>query len=139
MTDRTRAGMICATMIMRRRLPFALLTAFVFAACTSEHSHDHPLAGSWGQDTGSDKKGVYLEFDTSGTKCIVHGAPREDGTHDHPAATYTWDAATKAVTVNGKLLGDAKAEAWTGALAGEVLTLTGGADTLKFKKGGSAH
>jgi hypothetical protein len=131
--------MMGPTMIMRRRQSFVLVAALLFAACGSDHSHDHPLAGSWGQDTGSDKKGVYLEFDTSGTKCIVHGAPREDGTHDHPSATYTWDAATKAVTVKGKLIGDAKADTWTGTLAGESLSLTGGADTLKFKKGGSAH
>jgi len=118
------------------RLSFVLATALLFAACSHD---DHPLAGSWAQDTGSDAKGAYLEFQTGGSKVVVHGAPRADGTHDHPKATYTFDAATKAVTVQGKLLGDGKAETWTGTLAGGVLTLTGGADTLQFKLGGAAH
>ena len=70
---------------------------------------------------------------------MVHTAPEADGTHDHLHGTYTFDAASKAVTVKCKLMGDWKSEAWTGTLAGEVLELTDGTDKLKFKKGGSAH
>jgi hypothetical protein len=124
---------------MRLRHSLFALPALFLVACTAEKPVDHPLAGNWAQDTGTDAKGINLEFDPASAKMTVHTAPRADGTHDHPAATYTFDAATKAVTVKCKLLGDAKADTWTGTLAGAVLELAGGADKLKFKKGGSAH
>ncbi len=111
-------------------VPFLLL-----ASCSS----DHPLTGNWAQDTGTAVKGIQLGFDTAGTKVTVHTAPRPDGTHDHPAATYTFDAASKAVTIKGDLAGDGKTDTWTGTVTGDTMQLTGGAATLRFKKGGSAH
>jgi len=119
---------------MQRRhayvLPFLLL-----AAC----GNDHPLAGNWAQQVEGGKKGLQLGFQTAGDKVMVHTPPREDGSHDHLHGTYTFDANSKAVTVKCKLLGDGKADAWTGTLAGKALDLSGGGVTLKFAQGGSAH
>lgn len=111
-------------------VPFLLL-----AAC----GNDHPLAGNWAEQVEAGKKGMHLEFQTSGDKVMVHTAPREDGSHDHLHGTYVFDANSNAVTVKCKLLGDGKADAWTGVLAGKSLDLTGGGVTLKFAQGGSAH
>jgi hypothetical protein len=119
---------------MRIRHPLLLLPVLL-VACSAKS----PLAGNWAQDTGSDAKGVNLTFDETGTKLFVHGAPAADGTHAHPPASFTFDATSNALTVTCKLLGDGKAETWKGTVAGAAMELTGGTDTLKFRKGGSAH
>lgn len=120
---------------MRIRPSLSVLPLLLVAACSS----DHPLAGNWSQDTGSDAKGLSVEFDVKGTEVMVHTAPAPDGSHDHLHGSYTFDAATKAVTVKCKLMGDGKAESWTGTLAGDQLELAAGDVRLKFKKGGKAH
>lgn len=122
-----------------KKLLLAFVPALLFAACGHDHAHgaasDHPLGGMWVQDTGSDAKGFGLEFDTKGSACELHTAPRADGSHDHVHGTYTFDAASKAVTVKCKLLGDAKADTWAGTLGTGVLELTGGADKVTLKPG----
>lgn len=120
---------------MRIRPSLFVLPLLLVAACSS----DHPLAGNWSQDTGSDAKGLSVEFDVKGTEVMVHTAPAADGSHDHLHGSYTFDAASKAVTVKCKLMGDGKAESWTGTLAGDQLDLSAGDVRLKFKKGGKAH
>lgn len=120
---------------MRLRHPLFVLSFLFVAACSS----DHPLAGNWSQDTGADAKGMSLEFDAKGSEVMVHTAPAADGSHDHLHGSYTFDAATKAVTVKCKLLGDGKADSWAGTLAGDTLELAAGDQKLKFKKGGKAH
>ena len=52
-----------------RKFYLALLPVLVLSACSSD-SH-HPLAGNWSQDTGSEAKGMSLEFDSTGTKVVV--------------------------------------------------------------------
>jgi hypothetical protein len=84
------------------------------------------MAGNWSPDGAVAGFTVGLEFDGP------------DG-HVHPAATYSYDAATGTVTVKSKLLGEGKPDTWTGKPAGEVLELAGGELKLKFKKGGKAH
>lgn len=132
------AGMMSATMSIRR-LPLVLVSAFLAVACSktdAKHS-DHPLAGYWSPEGMVGDLKVGIEFDAASDKVMTH-VDGPDG-HDHYKGTYVFDAAKKTVTVRGKLIGDAKADAWTGTVAGETLTLTGGADTLRFKKGGKAH
>jgi hypothetical protein len=112
----------------------ALLPVLVLSACGGD-SH-HPLAGNWSQDTGSDAKGMSLEFDTGGSKVIVHTAPRADGSHDHPKASYTFDAATKALVVKGELQGAGKPDSWAGTLGAGQFELKAGDVVLRFRSGG---
>jgi len=107
----------------------------LFAACGS----DHPLAGNWAQQLDGGKKGMSLGFKRGGETVLVHTAPREDGSHDHLRGTYTFDPASKAVTVTCKLLGDGKADTWTGVLNGKALELSSADGKLAFAQGGSAH
>ena len=110
----------------------ALLT---LAACGEP---EHPMAGNWGEVTGSDKVGMTITFDGNSNKVNVHLAPRPDGSHGHAhgALTYTYDDATKAVTVEAELLGADKPSSWAGKVEGTKLEL-GAADTkLVFEKGG---
>lgn len=122
-------------MPMHRALARFVPVLLLFAACGS----DHPLAGNWAQQADGGKKGMHLEFQTSGEKVMVHTAPREDGSHDHLHGTYTFDANSKAVTVKCRLLGDDKPDTWTGTLAGKALDLSAAGVTIKFAQGGSAH
>jgi uncharacterized Zn-binding protein involved in type VI secretion len=122
---------------MRIRSALFVLPFLFAAACSS----DHPLAGNWAQVTGTPTKGVQLGFEIDGKRVSVHGPTRPDGGHGHPSTevTYTFDAATKVVTVTGDVMVDGKSATWTGPLAGDSLELTSGATTLKFQRGGSAH
>jgi len=115
-----------------RLLPFVLL-----AACSSSH----PLDGAWNQELPGGAAGMSITFDTKGTACMVHTAPRADGSgHDHlHDTTYTFDAATKAVTVKAKLMGDGKAGTWTGKLDGAHLELSSADGKLTFHHGAHAH
>lgn len=122
--------------MMRPRLIPLALSVLLFAACGGS---DHALAGNWLQDTGSDAKGMSIEFDGKGTEVMVHTAPAADGTHDHLHGSYTFDAATKAVTIKAKLLGDGKADTWTGALVGDRLELSSADGKLAFQKGGKPY
>lgn len=110
-----------------------LLSVFALTACSS----DHALAGNWTQVTGSAAVGATLTFSGDGTKLAVHGAPRADGGHDHPTATFTFDAGSKALTIKGALLGAGQPDSWAGMLAGDEIELTGGTTKVKFKKGGA--
>lgn len=118
---------------MRRFLRLSLLPALLLAACSS----DNPMAGHWAMQGAAGPLKVGLEFHGSNGKVLAH-VDGPDG-HAHIDGTYTYDAATKAVTVKGKFLGDAKGDTWTGTVAGDEVKLTSGADSFTFKKGGSAH
>lgn len=112
----------------------SLLSLFLFAACNS----DHPLAGNWSQELPGGAKGMSLELDAKSDKVFVHTAPRPepDGGHDHLKGTYTWDAATKAVTVKALLAGDGKADTWTGTVDGDTMQLGSADGKLSFRRGG---
>ena len=118
---------------MRHRL-LAVVPFLMLAACDGGGD---AMMGNWSPEGEVAGFRVGLEFDGKGNKCMPH-VDGPDG-HGHPAATYTFDPASKLVTVKSKLLGDAKADTWTGTLAGDTLELTGGDVKLKFKKGGKAH
>lgn len=130
--------MMSATMSIRR-LTLVLVPLLLIAACTKSEAKggSNPLAGYWSPDGMVGDLKVGIEFDAASDKVMTH-VDGPDG-HDHYKGTYVFDAATKAVTVKGKLLGDGKADSWTGAVSGEALTLNGGKDALRFKKGGKAH
>ena len=118
---------------MRSRLLYVLPLLFA-AAC----SDNHPLAGHWSPEAAVAGLKVGIDFDGKTDQVMAH-VDGPDGHSHPPKGTYTFDSATKAVTVKCKLMGDGKADTWTGTLAGETLELTGGDTKLKFKKGGSAH
>jgi hypothetical protein len=119
---------------MRTRL---LLCSILLSFAASCSEGTDAMAGNWKPDGQSGAHTVGLEFDGKGDKVMGH-VDGPDG-HKHPSGTYTYDAATKLVTVRAKLLGDAMADTWTGTVAGDSLELTGGTTKLKLKKGGSAH
>lgn len=113
-----------------------LSASLVLTACGR-----HPLAGSWTQRTTDDKPGMSLSFDVKegGTKLMVHTAPRADGTHSHVEGTYTFDAATGALTVAAELLGKDQPSSWVGRLVDDHFEL-GAADTkLEFHQGKDPH
>lgn len=119
-----------------RPIPAVLfLPLLLFAAC----SDDHPLAGNWAQKTPDGKPGMSLEFDTKGTRLMVHTAPRPDGGHDHVEGTYTWDATAKTLAVKAALLGPAKADSWTGSMNDSTVELTSPDGKLLFQRGGKPH
>ena|SRR5689334_852845 len=111
-----------------------LLPLVLFAAC----SHHHPLDGTWNQELAGGAKGMHIEFDVKSDNVEVGTAPRPDGTHDHKHGKYTFDAATKAITVKVKLGDDGKEETWTGKLDGQHLELTA-ADGKPLKFAHSDH
>ena len=118
---------------MRIRTLALLASSLLFAGC----SH-HPLEGGFSQQVDGGGEGMHAEFDTASNKFLAHTAPRADGGHDHVDGTYTFDAASGAVTVNALLMGDKKPGTWSGKLAGDALELSAGTDTLKFRRGGHA-
>ena len=118
---------------MRCRSLLFLPVLLAVAACS------HPLAGNWSQHTGTDAKGMTLEFDKTGTNVFVHTAPRADGGHDHLKGTSTFDDATQAVTVKCKLMGEGKSDTWSGKLDGKHLELASPDGKLTFNQGGEAH
>lgn len=117
---------------MRRFAMIAVLSAF--AACSG-----HPLEGAWNEDLAGGKKGMTLEFNTKGTECMVHTAPAADGSHDHVKGTYTFDEKSNALTVNARLLGADKSDAFTGTLGNGHIELSSADGKLKFEKGDGAH
>ena len=118
---------------MRTRSLVVLAPLALFAAC----SGGNPLAGTWKAEAlPAPVKKLALEFAEKDDRVLVH---IDDPDHRHVNGHYTYDAGSKAVTVTARVLGESKAETWTGTLAGDVLELTGGTDKVKFQKGGSAH
>lgn len=116
------------------------LALFVtLAACDSGATSAGAIAGHWLQETQSDQKGITLEFDDKSEKLLVHTAPEEQGGHDHLSGTYSFDAASGAVTVRAELGGHGKGDSWSGKLEGDNLTLSAGASTLRFRRGGDPH
>ncbi|MCB9877352.1 MAG: hypothetical protein H6835_07095 [Planctomycetes bacterium] len=114
-----------------------LFASLSLAAC----GDSHPLAGSWSQETPDHKPGMSLSFETKegGTRLQVHTAPDANDSHEHIHGTYTFDAATGAVSVDAELLGKGKPGKWTGKLADGHLEL-GAADTkLEFHQGKDPH
>lgn len=120
---------------MKSRSRF-LLPLLALASCSGPA---HPLAGGWSQQLPDGKPGIHLEFDGKGEKVVVHAAPRADGTHGHPKATCTWDAATSTVSITGNLVDEGKSGTWTGRLDGDHLELSAADGKLVFHRGGSAH
>ncbi|MFY9345669.1 MAG: hypothetical protein WAT39_24470 [Planctomycetota bacterium] len=118
---------------MRFRLP-PVLALLLLAACGSSH----PLAGHWSPEGQQGPVTVGIDFDADSDAVMAH-VDGPDGHSHPPKGTYTFDAATKAVTVKCKLMGDGKADTWTGTLNGDALELTGGEVKLKVRRGGSAH
>lgn len=119
------------------RMRCAFLLPFLFVACSREQ---HPLAGNWTQVTADAKAGMTLEFEVGGTRLNVHTAPAADGGHDHVHGTYTFDAATKQLTVQAPLLGAGKAEAWSGSIDAGKLQLSSPDGKLAFQhKEGDYH
>ena len=119
---------------MRIRHVPLVLPFLVLAACSS----GNPLAGHWSPEAEVAGLRVGVDFDDKSDQVLAH----VDGPNGHshpPKGSYTFDSATKLVTVKCKLMGDGKAETWTGTLQGESLELAGGDVKLKLKKGGSAH
>ncbi|MBX3461770.1 MAG: hypothetical protein KF830_01250 [Planctomycetes bacterium] len=120
---------------MHRRTPWSVLF-LLLAACSS----DHPLAGGWGQKLPGGGTGMVLEFELGGSRVVVHGAPRPDGTHDDiEGVTYAWDATAAALTVKGPLLGAGKADTWTGSVRGAQMELGSADGKLEFARGAKAH
>jgi hypothetical protein len=124
-------------MNLRTLLQFALLSTLV--ACGSDAGAASALSGHWSQETGTEKKGMTLEFDAQSDKLIVHTAPDADGGHDHLDGTYTLDAKTGNVTVRCKLVGEGKGDVWQGKLDGDRLSLSAGETSLEFRKGEDPH
>ena len=117
---------------MRR---FALLLPLLLplAACNSEDHH--PLAGHWNEQTADDKKGITINFSNESGTCYLHGAPREDGTHDHDDGPFTFDEATGAIAISFKSAGE-----WKGKLADGALSVSAAdGKAMTFKLGESAH
>jgi hypothetical protein len=110
------------------------LPLLVLAACSNEPAH--VLAGNWTQELPGGAVGMSLEFDGKGERVVVHGAPRPDGSHGHPKATFTWDAATKTLTMKGDLVVDGKEGTWTGKLEGDRMELGAADGKLVFRRGG---
>ena len=118
------------------RKPIAVAFLFAFASCGSAAAGGS-VAGTWSEETGSDKPGMTLELDADSDKVLVHTAPDEHG-HDHLSGTYSCDAAG-AVTIRCKLAGETKGDVWQGKVDGDHLVLTAGATTLRFHQGGDPH
>jgi hypothetical protein len=119
--------------MFRRSTAFASLL-LLLTACSDKH----PLAGHWNQELPGGAHGAHLHFDTKGDKVNVGLAPRADGTHDHVHGTYTFDAATGAITVKAKLLEGNPADAWSGKLHDGHLDLKAGEVNLHFHRGDKA-
>ena len=119
------------TPAMRKNLR-CLLPILLLAACGSHHV----LTGGWAQVTPDGTEGVSLVFDDTGTNISVHAHHLAD---PHPKATFTFDAATKAMTIECALLGDGKATTWKGSLNGDVLELSSADGKLTFRRGGHAQ
>ncbi|MFK7742316.1 MAG: hypothetical protein AB8H80_18525 [Planctomycetota bacterium] len=120
--------------------PLVLLAGL--ASCGADanaNANAGPIAGHWAQETGTEKKGMTVQFDSESNKVMVHTAPAEDGSHGHVNGTYTFDAESNEVNVQCALNGKDKSDAWKGKLDGEHLSLTGGDETLKFHKGSDPH
>ncbi|MBL8755260.1 MAG: hypothetical protein JNK15_18315 [Planctomycetes bacterium] len=122
------------------RLRLLVLPLFLFAACGGDHASTggDALAGHWSPVGKVGELEVGLEFDGKGDKVVGH-VDGPDGHVHPPGLTYSFDAATKKVTLKGKVLGDGKADTWTGTLGGDTLELVGGTDKFTVKKGGKAH
>jgi hypothetical protein len=128
-------GMIArqADTLMRiRHLLFVPFLALV--ACSADES---PLDGKWKVEplpAGFDKHS--LDLDGASDKVLVHFDVGDEHAHKH--GTYTYDAAAKTLTVRCLVLGDGKPDVWTGTVAGDTMTLTGGDTKLTLKKAGKA-
>lgn len=128
-------------MINLRKLLLSVLLLLVACGDTKDSAGGgaiSPMAGNWAQDTGTDAPGMTITFDGPSDRISVHLAPRADGTHGHGEGknTYSYDAATKALTVNSELMGHGKGDKWIGTVSGEAFELAAADITLKFNKGG---
>ena len=120
---------------MRRLL---LLAALPFlAACGGSHA----LEGTWIQDLPGGERGIDMKFQIGGDQMLVHDVPPSDGGHaPHiEGCTYTYDDATKALTIQGELFGAGKGDKWTGKVAGSQIDLSAPDGKTKFHRGEAAH
>lgn len=125
-------GIMLSILLWRRA---SLLALLALSAC-GDH---HPLSGNWNQELPGGKAGMHLSFDTKGTNMEASTPPRADGSHDHVRGTYTFDAATKALTVKLALLGADHPDSWSGKVEGEHIELEAGTTKLVFHRGAHAH
>ena len=114
-------------------------TLLVLVAACGPGASAHPLAGNWAEVVPEGQKGMTLTFDDDSEKMVVHGRPQADGTHAHPKASYRYDAASKTLTVTGRILDGAKADSWIGTVAGDAFELAGADTKLTFQRGGKPH
>lgn len=115
-----------------RLVSLRFLPALLLLAACGDH---HPLAGAWNQELPGGAHGMHITFDTKGDKVDIGLPARADGTHGHAHGTYTFDAASKTVTVKATLMGEGKADTWTGKLDGEHLELSSADGKLTFHHG----
>ena len=119
---------------MTKLAHWSVLGLLLLGAC----SDGHALAGNWSLASGADVEGMVVEFDGASDKVLVHADV--DGRHVHIDGTYSFDAATMAVSVTAKLIGDDQPGEWTGKIVGGSKLELGAADTkLTFNKGGKPH
>ncbi len=130
---------------MRLRLT-CVLPLLLIAACDGHKDHastgGDALAGHWSAVGKLGELTVGIEFDGKGGNVVAHIDGPDGHMHSAKDTTYTFDAATKKVTIKGKLLGSAKENAateWAGSVNGDTLELVGGTDKITVKKGGKAH
>ncbi|HEX6811882.1 MAG TPA: hypothetical protein VF384_09700 [Planctomycetota bacterium] len=107
-----------------------LVPLLLLASCGSHHV----LAGNWVQVMADGKVGVQVQIDETGTRIQVHGAPRPEGGHGHPEASFTFDEATRIVTIECALLGDGKATTWKGSVDGDRLELSSADGKLTLQR-----
>lgn len=119
------------------RLRWLALPLLLFAACGGSGD---AMAGSWSAlARGAETETWFrsMKFDGKGDRVFAH-LNTPDGCHHPKDTTYTFDPATRKVVVKGKLLGEGKAEVWSGTVDGDLLELTGGPDTIKVKRSAEA-
>ena len=111
----------------------SLLTLSLFAACGDDkpaNAAAKVLEGHWHEHLAGGGHGREIQFDLKGDEVMVHGAPREDGGHDHFYGKYTIDG--DAMTVSWKEGG--KELSFQGKLAGDKLTLTRDGKSVEFER-----
>jgi hypothetical protein len=126
------------TLMRIRHLLFVPFLAL--AACTKHESSvvdTSSLGGKWKTEPPpASLENHSLDLDSGSDKAMVHFDTA--GEHVHKYGTYTFDPATKALTVRCLVLGEGKPDVWTGTVTGDAMTLSAGDSKLSLKKAGKA-